>query len=88
MTFQPNWCVPPGLSFAEYAEYYGWSDERCAEYLMITVEKLHQFYRGELPVDAILAQRLEDTTSIPKPFWENGQRNFDRLRSQGATVVL
>lgn len=75
----PESIVSPGRVVKDIMASTFVSDEQAARRLGLTLEELHSFYEGELPLTQPLAFKLKEATGFTASHWE-GMEKFYRRR--------
>lgn len=71
--FKPNWLhlIPPGDTILESMESMGMSQVDLAKRTEYSTKHIHKLLKGEAPINADTALRLEKVLNMPAYFWMN-----------------
>ncbi len=74
--YAPDKVFPPGETLREVLEAIGMSEVEFAERMAADVKEIRRLVKGEAPVTADIAQRMEGVLGVPASFWENLEQQY------------
>lgn len=84
--FNPDWTAPPGWTVEELRKERRISLHDLAGMLGLTVPEVLEFEQGKLPLDPLLAERLEYVFGTPEAFWLRLEKNYREDLAKGLKV--
>lgn len=85
-TFNPDWTAPPGWIVEELRLERRISLHDLAGETGLTVSEVQELESGELPIDSLLAERLEYVFGIPEHYWMKLELNYRNDLANGRKV--
>ena len=86
-TFQPDYAVPPGATLEETMEALGFTQRDFARRLGLTVQSLNRIFKGEQPITAETAVKLERVTGTAAAFWNNLETQYRQQLQRAEAAV-
>lgn len=85
--WDPDWVVKPGDFLKEWIDENGMSSAAVANVCDLSPEVVEGLLNGSVAIDAGIASRLANGTSIPVGLWLNLQRIFNEGVAAGKKVI-
>lgn len=85
--WDPDWVVKPGDFLQEWIDENGMSTSAVATVCSLPPETVAGVLEGSVAIDASIACRLADGTSIPVGMWLNLQRIFNEGVAAGKKPI-
>ena len=85
-SFNPDWTSPPGWIVNELRQERRISLHDFAGETGLTAGEVEDFEKGNLPLDALLAERLEYVFGVPELFWIRLESNYRSDLAKGRKI--
>ena len=74
--YAPDKVFPPGETLREVLEEIGMSEAEFAGRMAADVKEIRSIVKGETPVTADIARRMERVLGVPASFWKNLEQQY------------
>jgi HTH-type transcriptional regulator/antitoxin HigA len=80
--YNPNIAIPPGDTLAELLESIGMTQVELANRMGMSTKHLNQIIKGEAPITAETAIKLECIFKMPASFWNNLETRYREIKAR------
>lgn len=87
MSFNPDWCIRPGVTLREWREENRLPLKAVARLCSMTPEQYEGIESGKRKITQVVACKLQQGTNIPARFWLNYESTYRAALAAGKEDV-